>query len=101
MNDKFVVEGVCCGSNGSKCCPYKYICDEEHLTCQLNQTKSFKDEQQFNRCGSTNFICQLNETCCQRSSLNNNNEYACCAFTNVSQLIDQLKKKFVFLGCLL
>lgn len=76
---KWISKGVCCGSNGSQCCPFKYICNDEHLTCQLNQTKE-------NRCGLSKLICQPNETCCSTSQINPD-EFACCPFTNVCLFI--------------
>ncbi|CAF1308822.1 unnamed protein product [Adineta steineri] len=68
--------GVCCGSDGSICCPYKYICDENHLTCQLNQTISIE-----NKCGLTDLACPDNQTCCKISQ-SNSDQYACCTFPN-------------------
>jgi len=70
--------GVCCGPDGSSCCPYKYICDEEHLSCQLNETISSENEI-LNRCGSSNVICPFHQTCCKISQ-SNDDQYACCAF---------------------
>ncbi|CAF3527016.1 unnamed protein product [Rotaria socialis] len=70
--------GTCCGSNGSFCCPYKYICDEKQLTCQLNKTIHI-DNQFLNKCGSSNFVCQFNQTCC-KTSQSTYDQYACCDF---------------------
>ncbi|CAF3466975.1 unnamed protein product [Rotaria socialis] len=70
--------GTCCGSNGSFCCPYKYICDEKQLTCQLNKTINIEN-QLLNKCGSSNFVCQFNQTCC-KTSQSTYDQYACCDF---------------------
>jgi hypothetical protein len=80
--NKFVIKGVCCGSNGSSCCPYKYICDEDHLSCQLNGTILIENEI-YNYCGSSDVVCRSDQTCCKISQ-SNDDQYACCAFPDVS-----------------
>ncbi|CAF1201630.1 unnamed protein product [Adineta ricciae] len=70
--------GVCCGSNGSICCPFKYICDERQLTCQLNSTISAEKHQDFIQCGSSDIVCPSNQTCCK----SHDDQYACCAHHN-------------------
>jgi hypothetical protein len=77
------LKGVCCGPNGSICCPFKYICDEKELTCQLNKTRSIQDEN-LNKCGSSNVACSSNQTCCKISQSLNDDQYACCDFPHVS-----------------
>lgn len=70
-------KGVCCGSNGSSCCPFKYICNEQQLSCQLNSTNPLKEDRSIHQCGTSNLSCPFNQTCCQISQ-SNQDQYACC-----------------------
>ncbi|CAF1261304.1 unnamed protein product [Adineta steineri] len=75
-------KGVCCGTNGSVCCPNGYSCDEKQLSCQLGNSRfarSLRAESDFSQCGSSQFGCSSAQTCC-RTYGSPDGEYACCNF---------------------
>ena len=84
------VEGVCCGSNGSLCCPNNYGCDEKQLSCQLQDESSrlkrnVRDDSVFVQCGISDVACSTSQTCC-RTNASSATPYACCDFPNVTRL---------------
>jgi len=46
----------------------------------LNGTISIENEI-FNQCGSSDIVCPSNQTCCKISQ-SNDDQYACCAFSD-------------------
>ncbi|CAF1332324.1 unnamed protein product [Adineta ricciae] len=77
-------KGVCCGRNGSICCPNNYQCDETQLSCQLQDSKSLlRNRRQididFHQCGLSDFGCSASQTCC-RTYGSSDGDYACCNF---------------------
>lgn len=73
-------QGVCCGPNGSLCCPQHYRCDRKTLSCQLSIDDQDKAEEE-NRCDQSNEFCLSNELCCStNSSKTNEKTYFCCPF---------------------
>lgn len=77
---------MCCGSNGSVCCPNNYICDEKSLSCELNDKKRMLREapwdSNLNECGTSDVACSFDQTCC-RTFGSSDGEYACCASPDV------------------
>lgn len=89
MNDE---KGVCCGSNGSVCCPNDYDCDEQQLSCQLRDEKSIflrnlLTVEDFNQCQTSNILCSNEQTCCST----NTDSFACCPYPNVNYLLFKFK----------
>ena len=48
-------KGVCCGNNGSVWCPNNYRCDENVLSCELEDEKRMNDRvrRDVNQCGDS------------------------------------------------
>ena len=79
------VKGVCCGSNGSVCCPNNYNCDKVHLSCQLSQSNFLRSApltSDSRQCASSDVACSYDQTCC-RTFGSSDGGFACCAFADV------------------
>lgn len=79
-------KGVCCGGNGSVCCPNGYDCNEQQLSCQLRDENSIILRNLLtisheNQCPSSNIVCSNEQTCCST----NGHTSACCPYQNVNQ----------------
>ena len=93
-------KGVCCGRNGSICCPNNYQCDETQLSCQLQDSKSLlRNRRQididFHQCGLSDFGCSESQTCC-RTYGSSDGDYACCNFPGVIEILKEKKWKFSY-----
>jgi len=75
-------KGVCCGSNGSVCCPNDYMCNEEQLSCELRNSRvirSILTDIYDNQCGSSDISCSSDETCCSTYGITDE-EFGCCPY---------------------
>lgn len=94
---RHVKQGVCCGNNGSVCCPNKYVCDAAQLSCQLEgddlrtRRTILLSSEDFYQCGMSDVACTRDQTCCPTYGTSDD-QYACCAFANVS---DTREKSFL------
>ena len=62
--------------NGSVCCPNGYQCNEDQLSCELQDEIRLKRD--VNQCGDSDIYCSSNETCCQSDQ-----SFGCCPHINV------------------
>ena len=97
-------KGVCCGNNGSVCCPSNYRCDENALSCELEDEKRMNDRvrRDVNQCGDSDITFPSDQTCCptyETSDLS----YGCCSYQNLcfSSSFSKEKCLFVCLGSML
>jgi len=77
-------KGVCCGSNGSVCCPNDYDCNEEQLSCSLRDSiilRKILSVTDYHQCGSSPVSCSYEQTCCSTYGTSSH-EFACCPFLN-------------------
>ncbi len=83
-----IFQGVCCGSNGSVCCPNNYDCNEQQLSCEYRDSISLRkllSTTEYYQCESSDVLCSSEQTCCRTPSTYDT-EFACCPYPNVIQI---------------
>ncbi len=78
-------KGVCCGTNGSVCCPNDYDCNQDQLSCELRDSfvkRQILSEAEYYQCGSSNIFCFEEHKCCHTNGASKY-PYSCCPYKEV------------------